>query len=114
MVSVWFRDRVWRKWYVNLCVRGISRFSTMVLDISFRDSDAIWTQHISGSFTQFDLREMTRPLDAIPRVSMSWEPAGSVAFVVDRKLQWEVPYDDMYVFVDYNISIVILGSYQQT
>jgi hypothetical protein len=96
---------VWRKRYVNYSVRGISRFSTMVPDISFRDSHAIWTQHISGTFTQFDLREMTRPLDAIPRVSLSWEPAGSVAFIVDRKLQWEVPYDDTYVFLDYSMAL---------
>ena len=69
------------------------------LDITFSGSDAIWTQHTSGAFMQFDLREVTRPLDAIPRAAISWEATGSMAFIVDKKEPWEVPFDDMQVLL---------------
>lgn len=61
------------------------------------DSHAIWAQHSSGAFSQIDLRDSTKPLDAIPRTAATWEASGSMAFVVDRKEKWEIPYDDMYV-----------------
>lgn len=66
-------------------------------DIAFRDSHAIWAQHPSGTFSQIDLRDARRSIDAIPRVGATWEASGSLAFVADRQTKWEVPYDDMYV-----------------
>lgn len=50
-------------------------------------------------FSQIDLREATKPIDAIPRVAAAWEASGSLAFVADRKLRWEAPYDDMYASI---------------
>jgi hypothetical protein len=63
-----------------------------VVDIAFRDSHGLWAQHASGTFSQLDMRESIRPLDAIPRVAATW---GSVAFVADRRKALEAPYDDM-------------------
>jgi len=65
-----------------------------VQDLAFADSHAIWTQHSSGMFSQIDLRDCTKPIDAVPRVAVSWEASGSLAFVSDRKSRWEIPYDD--------------------
>jgi hypothetical protein len=50
-------------------------------------------------FSQIDVREASRPIDAIPRMAASWEASGSLAFVADRKVRWEVPYDDVYAYV---------------
>lgn len=56
-------------------------------------------QHASGTFAQIDLRHSHRPIDAVPRVALSWNAAGgsegALAFVVDKREQWEVPYDDV-------------------
>ena len=68
-------------------------------DAVFRDSHAIWAQHSSGAFAQIDLRTSTRPIDAVPRVALSWNvwdtKDGSLAFITDRKSRHEVPYDDV-------------------
>ncbi|KAJ7509976.1 hypothetical protein B0H11DRAFT_1168825 [Mycena galericulata] len=90
-VEIWDARRGWiAKW----TVRG-SAIEGGVTDIAFRDSHAIWASHSSGMFSQIDLREATKPIDAIPRVAAAWEASGSLAFVADRKLRWEVPYDDL-------------------
>jgi len=74
-----------------------------VLDAIFRDSHALWVQHASGTFAQVDLRRSVRPIDAVPRVALSWnvgrggETDGALAFVTDKRARWEVPYDDMSV-----------------
>jgi WD repeat-containing protein 24 len=47
-------------------------------------------------FSQIDLRDCSKPIDAIPRVAVTWEASGSLAFVSDRKSRWEIPYDDVY------------------
>lgn len=65
------------------------------IDLAFGDSHAIWAQHASGSFSQIDLRDATKPLDAIPRVAATWEVTGSIAFVTEKKDRWEIPYDDL-------------------
>ena len=65
------------------------------LDLTFADSHTVWTQHFSGTFSQIDLRDCIKPIDTVPRVALSWEASGSLAFVSDRKLRWEIPYDDM-------------------
>lgn len=69
----------------------------LCLDLHFRDSHALWTQNSSGAFTQLDLREATKPIDAIPRVATTWDATGSLGFVVDDSAsnRWEVPYDDV-------------------
>lgn len=64
-------------------------------DVAFGDSQTLWVQHSSGTFSQLDLRHSTKPIDAIPRMALSWEVSGSFAFVADRKSRWEIPYDDM-------------------
>ncbi|KAJ7940535.1 hypothetical protein B0H13DRAFT_2396675 [Mycena leptocephala] len=85
-VEIWDARRGWiAKWTVRLTCS----------DIAFRDSHAIWATHASGMFSQIDLREATKPIDAIPRVAAAWEASGSLAFVADRKLRWEAPYDDI-------------------
>ena len=66
-----------------------------IIDIEFRDSHALWAQHSSGTFAQLDLRNSYRPLDAVPRLAISWAVSGSFAFVADKKAPWEIPYDDM-------------------
>lgn len=65
-------------------------------DLTFGDSHAMWAQHYSGMFSQIDLRDATKPLDAIPRVSATWGASGALAFVADKTIQWEAPYDDTY------------------
>ena len=45
-----------------------------------------------------DLRYCEKPIDAVPRVAVSWNPASSLAFVTNKVKKWEVPYDDVYVF----------------
>lgn len=59
-------------------------------------------QHSSGTFAQLDLRNSYRPLDAVPSLAASWAVSDSLAFVTDKKIPWEVPYDDMCVvfFID--------------
>jgi hypothetical protein len=78
-------------------------YSPASKDATFRDSHALWVQHASGTFAQVDLRRSVRPIDAIPRVSLSWnvgasgDTDGALAFVSDKRARWEVPYDDMSV-----------------
>jgi hypothetical protein len=73
-------------------------------DAIFRDSHALWVQHASGTFAQVDLRRSVRPIDAVPRVALSWnvgidgDTDGTLVFVSDRRARWEVPYDDVFVF----------------
>ncbi len=68
-----------------------------MLDITFADSHTLWAQHISGTFSQLDLRDCSRTLDAIPRLAATWDPTGALMFVADSPKRWEIPYDDMYV-----------------
>ena len=68
---------------------------TQYADIEFRDSHALWAQHSSGTFAQLDLRNSYRPLDTVPRLAASWSVSDSLAFVADKTIPWEVPYDDM-------------------
>jgi len=46
-------------------------------------------------FSQIDLRDATKPIDAIPRATVTWEASGSLTFVADVQREWEVPYDDL-------------------
>ena len=71
------------------------QYSERKLDLTFADSHAIWAQHASGTFSQIDLRDATKPIDAIPRVATTWEATGSLAFVTERKDPREIPYDDL-------------------
>jgi hypothetical protein len=61
----------------------------------FGNSDVIWTQHSSGTFSQIDLRDCRKPLDAITRNAVTWEASGSLAFVAERENPWQIPYDDV-------------------
>ncbi|KAL1747561.1 hypothetical protein HDZ31DRAFT_80400 [Schizophyllum fasciatum] len=83
-----------RGWLAKWAVPGTA-LDGGVAGIAFGGTDALWAQHTSGAFVQYDLRECTRPLDAIPRVAAAWEPAGSLALVADHPDRWEVPYDDV-------------------
>lgn len=65
--------------------------------MTFADSHALWVQHPSGAFSQMDLRNCGKPIDAVPRTALTWTPSGSLTFVNGHKEQWEVPYDDLYV-----------------
>ncbi|KIY64047.1 hypothetical protein CYLTODRAFT_359035 [Cylindrobasidium torrendii FP15055 ss-10] len=82
-----------RGWVAKWCVSG-SASEGGVTGMTFHDSHAIWTQHVSGMFAQIDLRDSFRPLDRVPRVATTWDAAGNLAFVTDEHQQWEVPYDD--------------------
>ncbi|KAL4080472.1 hypothetical protein J3A83DRAFT_4199450 [Scleroderma citrinum] len=95
-VEIWDVRRSWiAKWTVEASVSEGG-----VTDIAFRDSHAIWAQHTSGMFAQIDLRTSTRPIDAVPRVAVSWNVGetkeGSLAFITDRRARCEVPYDDVH------------------
>ena len=70
-----------------------------LVDIAFADPYTLWAQHISGTFSQLDVRNAIRPIDAIPRTSVAWEAGGRLAFVSTNKERWEVPYDDVYVYL---------------
>ncbi|TRM56232.1 hypothetical protein BD626DRAFT_441257 [Schizophyllum amplum] len=90
-VEIW---DVRRGWLAKWAVTGTASDGG-VAGIAFGGPDALWAQHTSGTFVQYDLRECTRPLDAIPRVAAAWDPAGSLALVTDCPNPWEVPYDDV-------------------
>ncbi|KAK0449993.1 hypothetical protein EV421DRAFT_1704652 [Armillaria borealis] len=90
-IEIW---DVRRGWIAKWSVTG-SAIEGGVTDMTFGDSHAIWAQHSSGMFSQIDLRDATKPLDAITKVSTSWEASGSLAFVSDDKKLWEAPYDDV-------------------
>lgn len=93
MVCVWLRSRTRCKRYVYLT---FPEFDAVLNDedIAFSGSHAIWAQHTSGAFTQFDLHDTTKPLDSIPRAALSWEATGSMSLVVDKMDPLEIPYDD--------------------
>ncbi|KAI8974589.1 hypothetical protein BD414DRAFT_498136 [Trametes punicea] len=84
-----------RRGYIAKWVISGSAVEGGVTDIDFGDSHALWALHQSGTFSQFDLRQSRKPLDAIPRSALSWNTTGSIAFVTDRPKRWEVPYDDV-------------------
>ncbi|KAI0255369.1 hypothetical protein BJV78DRAFT_1279536 [Lactifluus subvellereus] len=84
-----------RRGYITKWLVGGSAIEGGVTDIEFRDSHALWAQHPSGTFAQLDLRISYRPLDAVPRLAASWTVSDSLAFMVDKKSTWEVPYDDL-------------------
>ncbi|KAG1785218.1 uncharacterized protein HD556DRAFT_1423791 [Suillus plorans] len=97
-VEIWDVRRGWiAKWTVEVSVSEGG-----VTDAIFRDSHALWVQHASGTFAQVDLRRSVRPIDAVPRVALSWnvgvdgDTDGTLAFVSDRRARWEVPYDDIH------------------
>ncbi|KIM74206.1 hypothetical protein PILCRDRAFT_711720 [Piloderma croceum F 1598] len=91
-VEIWDVRRGWiAKWAV-----GGSAIEGGVADIAFADSHTIWAQHPSGTFSQLDIRQSSRPIDAIPRTCVSWEAGGGLAFVSGRKSPWEVPFDDVH------------------
>jgi hypothetical protein len=106
-VEIWDARRGWiAKWTVrgsaieggvtgSFCPDFLTAPQLTRSDIAFRDSHAIWATHSSGMFSQIDLRDATRPVDAIPRMAAAWEASGSLSFVADRKVRWEVPYDDV-------------------
>ena len=64
-------------------------------DLAFNGGHVLWTQHASGTFSQLDLRNVTKPIDSIPRVATTWDVTGSMTFAVDDVNPHEVPYDDM-------------------
>ncbi|KAJ8489981.1 hypothetical protein ONZ51_g2575 [Trametes cubensis] len=84
-----------RRGYIAKWVVNGSAVEGGVTDIDFGDSHALWALHSSGTFSQLDLRQCRKPLDAIPRAAISWNTTGSIAFVTDRPKRWEVPYDDI-------------------
>ncbi|KAF9235674.1 hypothetical protein BU15DRAFT_89510 [Melanogaster broomeanus] len=95
-VEIWDVRRGWiAKWTVDASISEGG-----VTDATFRDSHALLVQHSSGMFAQIDLRHSNRPIDSVPRVSLSWNavdgPDGALAFVTDKRGRWEVPYDDIH------------------
>ncbi|KAL7280934.1 hypothetical protein ACG7TL_005883 [Trametes sanguinea] len=84
-----------RRGYIAKWVVNGSAVEGGVTDIDFGDSHALWALHSSGTFSQLDLRQCRKPLDAIPRSAISWNTTGSIAFVTDRSKRWEIPYDDI-------------------
>ncbi|KAG0696924.1 hypothetical protein DFH29DRAFT_812461 [Suillus ampliporus] len=97
-VEIWDVRRGWiAKWTVEA-----SASEGGVTDATFRDSHALWVQHASGTFAQVDLRRSVRPIDAVPRMALSWnvgvdgDTDGTLAFVSDKRARWEVPYDDIH------------------
>ncbi|KAG8214830.1 hypothetical protein J3R82DRAFT_9979 [Butyriboletus roseoflavus] len=113
-VEIWDVRRGWiAKWTVDASVSDGG-----VTDAVFRDSHAVLVQHASGTFAQIDLRHSHRPIDAVPRVSLSWNSVngsdGALAFVADKRCKWEVPYDDVHpdrrsLFADRKSRLKALG-----
>ncbi|KAF8067048.1 hypothetical protein FPV67DRAFT_1497690 [Lyophyllum atratum] len=90
-VEIW---DVRRSWIPKWSVTG-SAGEGAVTDLVFNNSDVIWTQHSSGTFSQTDLRNCTKPLDAITRAAATWEASGTLTFVADVEAKWQIPYDDI-------------------
>ncbi|KAL4244097.1 GATOR2 complex protein WDR24 [Abortiporus biennis] len=90
-VEVW---DVRRGYVAKWLVRG-SAVEGGVTDVAFPDPYSMWAQHVSGSFSQFDMRQTARPIDAMPRFAATWDAAGSLAFVADKPKKFEIPYDDL-------------------
>ncbi|GJE95841.1 hypothetical protein PsYK624_120310 [Phanerochaete sordida] len=90
-VEVW---DVRRGYIAKWSVRG-SAVEGGVTDIVFADSNTLWAEHFSGTFSQLDMRTSVKTLDAVPRASLSWDVSGSLTFVADRPKRWEAPYDDI-------------------
>ena len=65
--------------------------------MTFGDSHTLWAQHYSGTFSQFDLKQMSKPIDAVSRTASPWDATGTLTFVADKPRRWEIPYDDMWV-----------------
>ncbi|KAI0082042.1 hypothetical protein K474DRAFT_1671564 [Panus rudis PR-1116 ss-1] len=91
-VEIW---DVRRGYIAKWAIRG-SAVEGGVTDIVFSDPHALWAQHVSGSFSQFDLRQMSKPLDAVTKVATTWDATGSMFFVADKPRRWEIPYDDIH------------------
>ena len=110
-VEIWDVRRSWLpKWSVSgTSVEGGvtgTQYSIMVrcrilnyyhVDIEFADPYTLLAQNTSGTFTQLDMRDVTKPLDTISRASITWTPNSTLAFVIDNAPRSEIPYDDMYV-----------------
>ncbi|GAW01415.1 wd repeat-containing protein 24 [Lentinula edodes] len=91
VTEIWDVRRGWiAKWHVNgSAAEGGST------DFAFGDPNTLWTQHGSGMFSQLDLRDATKPIDAIPQVSLTSNASGSLTFVSSSASRWEIPYDDI-------------------
>ncbi|KAJ3993255.1 hypothetical protein F5050DRAFT_1578031 [Lentinula boryana] len=89
--EIWDVRRGWiAKWHVNgSAAEGGST------DVAFGGPNTLWTQHGSGMFSQLDLRDTTKPVEAIPRVSLTSDASGSLTFVTSSANRWEIPYDDI-------------------
>jgi WD repeat-containing protein 24 len=107
-VQIWDVRRAWiPKWSIVGMEDGVTgawSFSIYRLpvlnvhffsDLAFGDSDVIWTQHSSGTFSQIDLRDCMKPLDTVICKAVTWEASGSLAFVTERENPWQIPYDDV-------------------
>ncbi|KAL0060378.1 SEA (Seh1-associated) complex subunit [Marasmius tenuissimus] len=92
LAEIWDCRRGWiAKWQIT----G-SAVDGGLTDICFGDDPhVVWGQHYSGMFSQIDLRDATRPIDAVQRVAVGWEAGGGLTFVAGRKEDDEVPYDDV-------------------
>ncbi|KAH9941480.1 hypothetical protein B0H21DRAFT_546035 [Amylocystis lapponica] len=84
-----------RRSYIAKWVLTQSSVEGGVTDMVFADSQAIWAQHSSGTFSQLDLRQSCKPLDSVPRMAISWEASGSLLFVTDKPKRWDIPFDDI-------------------
>ncbi|EKM74807.1 hypothetical protein AGABI1DRAFT_132849 [Agaricus bisporus var. burnettii JB137-S8] len=91
-VEIW---DVRRSWIPKWSVTGTSAEGG-VTAIEFADPHSLLAQNTNGTFTQVDLRDASKPLDAISRASTTWTPDDSFAFVTDNIFRWEIPYDDIH------------------
>ncbi|KAF7973520.1 hypothetical protein HWV62_14940 [Athelia sp. TMB] len=91
-VEIW---DVRRSWIAKWIVAG-SAVEGGVTDIEFCDPHTLWAQHPTGTFSQLDVRASHKPVDSVPRASVTWEAGGSLAFISGKKGRWEVPYDDIH------------------
>ncbi|KIL58397.1 hypothetical protein M378DRAFT_112090 [Amanita muscaria Koide BX008] len=91
-IEIW---DVRRGWVAKWSVRRSGAEGSLTADVEFADSHAMWTLHHSGGFSQLDLRDATKPIDAVPRVALTWSASESITFASDQGHQSEVPYDDI-------------------
>ncbi|KAJ2914600.1 hypothetical protein MD484_g5846, partial [Candolleomyces efflorescens] len=83
-----------REWVAKWSVYGASADGG-IADIAFNDSHAVWAQYSNGTFSQLDLREVTKPIASINRVATTWDVGGSLTFVVNKPHRFDPPYDDI-------------------
>lgn len=91
-IEIWDVRRGWVA--KSILVGSAKEGGTCDIAFSAVESAVLWAQHSSGVFVQHDLRNVTKPLNSIPRTALAWDGRGSMAFVGEKLDVPEIPFDD--------------------